>query len=80
MNIRGATGHVHGMTEPPQEPQNDETPAHDSDPDPEATTEEKEEELDADERTADPDTYPQDPGAVPREPQNPVDPAPDTAT
>jgi hypothetical protein len=55
------------MTETPEEHQPD-------DPDIEAVIDEEDEEVEDDERTADPDLGTQDAGEAPIEPQNPVDP------
>jgi hypothetical protein len=73
------------MTDTPPEPP-DETGSPTSEPfaapDPEAAADEADEEnLDPDDRTADPDLGPQDAGEVPIRPQNPVEPDdPDVAT
>lgn len=59
-------------------PQRDDTPPASepfADPDPEAAADERDEdEVEDDDRTADPDLGEQDPGDVPAGPQNPVDP------
>ena len=60
------------MTDAPQEHQDGDTPTPPSD--------ETDEELEEDERTADPDLGTQDAGKAPIEPENPVDPHGSEAT
>jgi hypothetical protein len=67
VHVCGSSGTVRGMTETPEEHQPD-------DADQEAAIDEGNQELEEDERTADPDLGTQDAGDVPVEPQNPVDP------
>jgi hypothetical protein len=85
VNIRRATGHIRVMTDTPPEPPDDTgSPTSEpfADPDPEALADEADEDdLDPDDRTADPDLGTQDAAEVPPGPQNPVEPDdPDVAT